>query len=142
MQSFAAIKNPNIRYTKLIKLNGVEVLLFSTDMGIYSMFAIKNRKIYNIYASALFTGDLDENEVLDIMTKSTKFGANGIIKGVIDGVLFPVKGIIHLFNKEVRFFATSNNGFTYILGFIVGVILLLIILGSGSKNKEQQDNKA
>ncbi|MBQ9207466.1 MAG: hypothetical protein IJ158_12265 [Treponema sp.] len=64
----------------------------------------------------------------DKISESLKFGTHGIIDGFIDGAFVLIKAPVHLFFKDVRIFATANNGFSYILGVILGLAGLLALI--------------
>jgi hypothetical protein len=52
----------------------------------------------------------------------------GFFRGIADGYLVPVQGINAFFNKSIHPYKTTNNGFIYLLGFILGAGVLGCLL--------------
>ncbi|MDR1458785.1 MAG: hypothetical protein LBI60_01015 [Bacteroidales bacterium] len=61
--------------------------------------------------------------------KTIRFNPNGFLTGVYDGIIFPVSFIKNLLMDDIRIFAKSNNGASYIAGFILGVLILFALPG-------------
>ena len=53
----------------------------------------------------------------------------GILLGVWHGVISPVTIVLSFVNKDSQMYEVHNDGGPYNLGFVLGVIILLIVLG-------------
>lgn len=53
----------------------------------------------------------------------------GILMGVWHGVISPVTIVLSFVHKDSQMYEVHNDGGPYNLGFVLGVILLLVILG-------------
>lgn len=96
------------------KIRGIKWLA-ETDTRLKTMF---NKRMYTI------TGYGDYNALIDTLTIKP-FGG---FRGIIDGYLIPVQGIRGIFSKSVYPHKTVNNGFFYLLGFIVGALVFALLL--------------
>ncbi|MDR1625499.1 MAG: hypothetical protein LBT33_03080 [Spirochaetia bacterium] len=85
----------------------------------------------------VFTINSDDRAVNKIIIDSIKFDSYGLLSGLYDGITWPFCFVLSLF-FDFRVYVVANTGFTYWLGFIVGIVLLLMIIGgavNGSKTK-------
>jgi len=53
----------------------------------------------------------------------------GILLGIWHGVISPVTIVLSFVNKDSQMYEVHNDGGPYNLGFVLGVIVLLIVLG-------------
>ena len=53
----------------------------------------------------------------------------GILMGLWHGIISPVTIVLSFVNKDSQMYEVNNDGGPYNLGFVLGVILLLVILG-------------
>lgn len=53
----------------------------------------------------------------------------GILMGLWHGVISPVTIVLSFVNKDSQMYEVHNDGGPYNLGFVLGVILLLVVLG-------------
>ncbi len=80
------------------------------------------------YIIIIEADDNFSNESTSNLVRSTlKINVHGIKDGFIDGLLFCLKAICNIFKKDIRFFAIANNGLTYMISFIVGLIIEFIL---------------
>jgi hypothetical protein len=63
--------------------------------------------------------------------------AAGILLGIWHGIISPVTMVISFVNKDVQMYEVHNNGSQYNLGFLIGVTILFVILGTifGSRRR-------
>jgi hypothetical protein len=63
--------------------------------------------------------------------------AAGILLGIWHGIISPVTMVISFLNKDVQIYEVHNNGSQYNLGFLIGVTILFVILGTifGSRRR-------
>ena len=61
----------------------------------------------------------------------------GILMGIWHGFISPVTMVWSFVNPEVQMYEVHNDGSQYNLGFLLGIIILLVILGAviGSNRK-------
>jgi hypothetical protein len=53
----------------------------------------------------------------------------GILMGIWHGVISPVTIVLSFVNKDSQMYEVHNDGGPYNLGFVLGVIVLLVIVG-------------
>lgn len=75
-----------------------------------------------------FGGWYDSELIGEKINESIKFNSHGFTHGLIDGFFIIIKAPAHLINRDVRVFATANNGFSYILAFVLGILAFLVII--------------
>ena len=51
------------------------------------------------------------------------------VAGLVHGIIAPVTLLISFFNSDVRMYEVHNAGSEYDLGFLVGVMLVVAVLG-------------
>jgi len=54
----------------------------------------------------------------------------GILLGIWHGIISPVTLVLSFVNKDVQMYEVHNNGSQYNLGFLIGMVILFVILGS------------
>jgi hypothetical protein len=54
----------------------------------------------------------------------------GILLGIWHGIISPVTLVLSFFNKGVQMYEVHNDGNQYNLGFLIGVALVFVILGT------------
>ena len=113
-------------------LNGIDVVSEESGYGKISHYAIKGNQCFFVVISIPHRENFKifglGKDPEDKISESLKFGTHGIIDGFIDGAFVLIKAPVHLFFKDVRIFATANNGFSYILGVILGLAGLLALI--------------
>ena len=83
------------------------------DLNINCFTAIKNRRLYTVEVT--LRGDLS----------GINIGPYGIFNGIFDGSIFPCTVFIARNNVFMYPYKEVNNGFSYVLGFILGNIIFL-----------------
>ena len=91
---------------------------FETEVGGMEFISIKNNRLYTVMIHD------NEREIL----KDINVSPFGFIAGIIDGCGYCVFQGINLFYAELVPFKTTNNGVTYVAGFILGVLLQIVYL--------------
>jgi hypothetical protein len=107
----AAAKKENYN---VIKLHGIKWFA-ETDAQIKAVF---NKRMYVIGGNGNYTAMVDTLNIKPF----------GFFRGMADGYLVPVQGINAFFNKSIHPYKTTNNGFIYLLGFILGAGVLACLL--------------
>ena len=61
----------------------------------------------------------------------------GILTGIWHGIISPVTLVVSFINKDVQMYEVHNDGSQYNLGFLIGVAIVFIILGTivGSRRR-------
>jgi hypothetical protein len=74
-----------------------------------------------LYTAATNTGD-------DSIIAKLNIKPFGFFKGFFDGFLLPFQAVGSIFTDSLHPVKTANNGGSYYLGFIIGIILLVVIV--------------
>lgn len=75
-----------------------------------------------------FGGWYDAGVISRRINESIKFKTHGFIDGFVDGLFIVIKAPAHIINKDIRVFAAANNGFSYILAFVLGIAAFLVLI--------------
>ena len=72
-----------------------------------------------------------------INTKDARGSVAGVWLGVWHGIISPVTLALSFFNKDVQMYEVHNDGNQYNLGFFLGIVVLLVVLGAlaGSRRR-------
>jgi hypothetical protein len=79
--------------------------------------ALKNNRLYTAYVSSV-AGELSRLSIKPA----------GFFRGVFDGCALPGAALIAVFHDAIHPYKTVNNGFSYLLGFIIGCLILAAFL--------------
>lgn len=122
-------------YEKVVSIHGSEYVVLPS-ISATSAITEKDGKVYWIMMSFNIMDDkYDSSAYLEKMGESMKAKSHGFLLGIWDGFKLPVAAIIRIWNPGSRVFATENNGASYIIGFVLGILLLMSVIGGGSKAK-------
>jgi hypothetical protein len=98
-----------------------------------------------LFYAFLVMGDGENAQYVEQIIRTIRFNKNGLFAGIWDGFKSPFSLVKSIFSKDTKVYASANNGFQYLAGFIIGVILLFLVIGgvtNNSNNKNAQENKA
>ncbi|MDR3335474.1 MAG: hypothetical protein LBT13_11435 [Treponema sp.] len=76
--------------------------------------ALKNNRLYTVYVSSV-SGELSRLSIKPV----------GFFRGLFDGCVLPGSALIAIFLDAIHPYKTINNGFSYLLGFIIGFLILI-----------------
>ena len=104
-----------------------DFLVFKTFAAIGAI-SVKGGNVYQIFCSVIDAGDYDENAVINLAFESMRLNSNGLLIGIYDGFMTPLHAIGMIVSKNYHVYSTANNGVIYLIGFILGIIILLLLL--------------
>ena len=116
------------------KMNGL-LIYECRDMGSFTSYTVDGNDAYIVSVSMLasdlgsrFGVELNPNAVFTDIVKSINFKVHGFFYGLYDGVLVLPKVIAKVLYHDIRIYATANNGISYIIGYILGLLIFFVLV--------------
>lgn len=93
---------------------------------------MKNKKFVLLLSGVVVILMISSCAVATPIDECVQDTPDGLISGIIHGLICPVTFVISLFSDEVAMYAVNNTGGWYDFGFLLGAT---IILGGGARSR-------